>query len=193
MQGGGASGKENMGGRDVKKFLLGLYHYGIFIPKTYYDVCSMITCCGVWIYLHVRLCDMCLFLDEAIRGNYNATVSTASFASLCSSSCTMRGKQWCFFFSPLNSLSFFYQVSLHGYNEPHHSDTWVQQRESHCRQRKATEGELAGGVLSDDRQTGNFFLLSFHDCSLLLEAIARKTVEVNNSDDLLVRKLWFLS
>lgn len=83
---------------------------------------------------HVRLCDMCLFLDEAIRGNYNATVSTASFASLCSSSCTMRGKQWCFFFSPLNSLSFFYQVSLHGYNEPHHSDTWVQQRESHCRQ-----------------------------------------------------------
>lgn len=134
MQGGGASGKENMGGRDVKKFLLGLYHYGIFIPKTYYDVCSMITCCGVWIYLHVRLCDMCLFLDEAIRGNYNATVSTASFASLCSSSCTMRGKQWCFFFSPLNSLSFFYQVSLHGYNEPHHSDTWVQQRESHCRQ-----------------------------------------------------------
>lgn len=60
-------------------------------------------------------------------------------------------------------------------------------------ERKATEGELAGGVLSDDRQTGNFFLLSFHDCSLLLEAIARKTVEVNNSDDLLVRKLWFLS
>lgn len=145
---------------------------------------------------HVRLCDMCLFLDEAIRGNYNATVSTASFASLCSSSCTMRGKRC--FFSPLHSLSFFYQVSLHGYNEPHHSDTWVQQRESHCRQaietgEKGNRRRVGWGSVDDDRETGNFFLLSFHDCSLLLEAIARKTVEVNNSDDLLVRKLGFLS
>ena len=30
----------------------------------------------------VWMCDMCLFLDGVIRGNYNATVSTAGSASL---------------------------------------------------------------------------------------------------------------
>lgn len=55
----GIRGRE-YGGKRCKKNLLGLYHYGIFIPKTYYDVCSMITCCGVWIYLPMCGCVICV-------------------------------------------------------------------------------------------------------------------------------------
>lgn len=43
----------------------------------------------------VWMCDMRLFLDEVIRGNYNATVSTASSASLCYSSCGAIQKKGC--------------------------------------------------------------------------------------------------
>lgn len=53
-----------------------------------------ITCCSIGIFLLVCLCvSMCLFLENLIRGNYSAAVSTASPASLWSSS--MRGKRWC--------------------------------------------------------------------------------------------------
>lgn len=38
------------GGRtseEERKIIVGtVYHYSVFIPKTYYGVCSMITCCG---------------------------------------------------------------------------------------------------------------------------------------------------
>lgn len=114
MQGWGCGHqkKRRVGG---KKSLWGPFHYGIFIPKTY-DVCNMITCCRIRIFLLVCGCLICLFLDKVIRGNY--TVSTASSASLFSSS--MRGKRWC-------SASFFStnicnKLSLHIYNKPDHAD-----------------------------------------------------------------------
>lgn len=195
----GIRGREYGGKRCKKKIVrtLSLWHF---------HTKNLLWClqhdCMLWsmnLSAHVWLCDMCLFLDEAIRGNYNATVSTASFASLCSSSCTMRGKQWCFFFlSPQLSLFLLSGIS-----------SWLQRATSQWhlstaegvtlppgdwdrRERQQKESWLGECWVMTGKQ-GTFFLLSFHDCSLLLEAIAMKTVEVNNSDDLLVRKLWFLS
>lgn len=53
----GASEEETAGENRIVKTL---YHYGVFIPKTYYDVCSLITCCGVRIYLPVCECVICV-------------------------------------------------------------------------------------------------------------------------------------
>lgn len=52
----------------------------------------MITCCVVWVSACVQMCDTCLSLNEVIRGNYNATVSSASFGS---GSCCMRRWRGC--------------------------------------------------------------------------------------------------
>lgn len=117
----------------------------------------------------VWMCDVCLFLDGIIRGNYNASVSTSSSASLRSSSCIMRGKSWRF-------SCIFYMVSLHSYNKPHHADRICQgcQRESHCHwvtesKERQKRGRVEGRL--GERERDKKGLLSFSGTPVCLFTI----------------------